>query len=665
MRALACRTLLPLALLLGALPLLSPGCTAPAEVAASDSGAELILAQQAEQVLHRFALEAPVRAVRWAESQAGAPSMATALADAATWEDDPDILAVLRAAWEARGADPWLTRPGGPLSPEGDAVLATLRATPDHGLHPDLVHLDTLEATLEALTSGLDPAELLGAFALEPDEQAAVQVWLRQHVGLDDSLPSAEALWTAVESSAPGQPLPRWRQAMDTLVESLEARSAQVPALEVQLTAALLRYGRAQRWANLQSIPRAERQERGWNIEEVGQQSEIVRTRMAEGLAAAMAASDLDAWLADLKPPGEQYARLLEGARMYRGFVEAGGWPELSLPANFGSGASGPDVAALRDRLRREGYYTATATDDRWDSALTEAVRWYQETHQMEVSGRVTEEMLQSLNLPADRRLAQIHVAMDRWRQARSTRDVGGEYIWVNVPDFHAELWDSGERVHRWRVITGRPRNTRDRRGNPVIAGRTPLFSDTLRYVVFNPYWNVPRDIRREEYQHLIDGDPNWLADNGFEIIQGRDGEEILRQLPGPSNALGQVKFIFPNEHDVYMHDTPNRRLFDRITRAMSHGCVRVDRPLDLARLIMQRDRSWSATQAADYVDRQLDTGTEQWVTLLRPIPIHIEYYSVRGADDGRMHFLADPYRYDRDDVTARQEALATLLSRR
>jgi murein L,D-transpeptidase YcbB/YkuD len=330
----------------------------------------------------------------------------------------------------------------------------------------------------------------------------------------------------------------------------------------------------------------------------------------------------------------------------------------LTVPIDMGSGASAEHVLALRQRLAAENYLPADAVQiPAWDSPLGSAVEHYQTTHQLSITGTVSEETLSSLNVSAVRRLAQIHTTMERWRNARSLRHVHGEYIAVSLPDFHAELWDRDERVYRWRVIIGRTRNVRTRGGGTEVQGLTPLFSDTMLYVVFNPYWNVPRDIRNDEYQPLIDADPNWLFDNGFEMVTNADGSDFLRQLPGPGNALGVVKFLFPNEHDVYMHDTPTRNLFSRTIRAFSHGCVRVHEPLQLAHVLLQRDRDWSEFQTEAYIEDQLESGEEKWVSLTRPIPIHIEYYSVRGDDDGRMNFLADIYRHDRarvDELEAR-----------
>jgi murein L,D-transpeptidase YcbB/YkuD len=306
----------------------------------------------------------------------------------------------------------------------------------------------------------------------------------------------------------------------------------------------------------------------------------------------------------------------------------------------------------LRRRLAAEDYFDGDLESTHFDAELEAAVEWYQRTHQLVQNGEVADGTLWSLNVLAERRVSQILVALDKWRETPLAPDAEGEFIWVNIPEFYAELRDGRELIYRWKVVVGRERGGRDSLGNP--RGQTPRFSDSLEYIVFNPYWNVPSQIREEEYDPLIAADPNWLIDNGFEIAV--DGSrEWLRQMPGSGNALGQVKFLFPNQHDVYMHDTPSRRLFERPVRNYSHGCVRVHEPLDLAALLLERDRDWDAHRAGRYVQRMLDAGEEQWLSMIDPLPVHLVYISVAVDDDGRPNFLADPYAIDRPLVDVMQ----------
>jgi murein L,D-transpeptidase YcbB/YkuD len=539
---------------------------------------------------------------------------------------------------------------GSHLTPAGEALLAALRGTQDHGLYASDYWLTEIVTLQERLAAGTRLEEIRTRLQMTPEDQGALLAWVETQTATDQTLPAVDAVFSVVAEPGADNPLPRYAETIEQLASSIEAVAQSGPALELYLASAALRYARDMRFENLDGLIPADAAARGWNLEDENSHAAIVSERVAEAWTAALG-GDFAAWLSTLPPQFEQYDRLVAGAAQYRGFVERGGWRPLTVPVDLSLGDQGPDVVSLRERLAAEQYFEGDVTNPVFDAPLRDALEVYQETHQLNVTGTVSEETLASLNVPADRRLAQIYVTLDRWRHSRVERHVGGEYIWVNVPDFHAELWDTNELVYRWRVVTGQPRRFRDGR----VEGRTPLFSDTMLYVVFNPYWNVPREIRESEYQHLIDADPLWLSTNGFEIVTTEDGGDFLRQLPGPGNALGRVKFLFPNEHDVYMHDTPSRNLFSRPVRAFSHGCVRVHEPLDLARLLLSRDNGWSESRTDDFIEEQLLEGTEQWVNLRNPLSIHIEYYTVRGDENGRMHFLADIYRYDRQRVNERQ----------
>jgi murein L,D-transpeptidase YcbB/YkuD len=628
---------------------LASACTEPVAPDNSDTVAENIRAQQVETFIRSFALEAPDRAIRAAEARVTLPTLQAALTQGLDFETDSALQNILREGYAARAWQPVFVN-GSHLTPAGEALLAALRGTQDHGLYASDYWLTEIVTLQERLAAGTRLEEIRTRLQMTPEDQGALLAWVETQTATDQTLPAVDAVFSVVAEPGADNPLPRYAETIEQLASSIEAVAQSGPALELYLASAALRYARDMRFENLDGLIPADAAARGWNLEDENSHAAIVSERVAEAWTAAIG-GDFAAWLSTLPPQFEQYDRLVAGAAQYRGFVERGGWRPLTVPVDLSLGDQGPDVVSLRERLAAEQYFEGDVTNPVFDAPLRDALEVYQETHQLNVTGTVSEETLASLNVPADRRLAQIYVTLDRWRHSRVERHVGGEYIWVNVPDFHAELWDTNELVYRWRVVTGQPRRFRDGR----VEGRTPMFSDTMLYVVFNPYWNVPREIRESEYQHLIDADPLWLSTNGFEIVTTEDGGDFLRQLPGPGNALGQVKFLFPNEHDVYMHDTPSRNLFSRPVRAFSHGCVRVHEPLDLARLLLSRDMGWSESRTDDFIEEQLLEGTEQWVNLRNPLSIHIEYYTVRGDENGRMHFLADIYRYDRQRVNERQ----------
>ena len=239
-----------------------------------------------------------------------------------------------------------------------------------------------------------------------------------------------------------------------------------------------------------------------------------------------------------------------------------------------------------------------------------------------------------------------IRVNMERWRWA--PRDLGERHILVNVPAYQMQVIDGGAPALAMRVIVGAPDTP------------TPLFSDEMAYVVFSPYWNIPESILREETLPRVAGDPEYLSRSGIEVV-GTSGEVVdaeaidweneealdglrFRQVPGPENALGLVKFIFPNHFSVYLHDTPGDALFNRKARALSHGCVRVEKPVELAEYVLRDRAEWTRDRIANAMQRE----EEQTVHLEDPLPVHLGYWTAWVNEDGSITFFDDPYGLDR-----------------
>jgi murein L,D-transpeptidase YcbB/YkuD len=314
-------------------------------------------------------------------------------------------------------------------------------------------------------------------------------------------------------------------------------------------------------------------------------------------------------------------------------------------------------IPALRRRLAAEGYFDGDLESIEYDRPIRDAVERYQVTHQYRDNGRLTEPMVDSLNTPAADRVGQIAVSLQRWRESMVGNDA--YYLFVNVPDYHTEVWREGRREMRFRTIVGSTQHfTRRETGEVVYRRATPFLDRTMRYIVFNPYWNVPQSIMLNEYDPNLEENPLWYEKNGYEVMYNENGTRWVRMLPGPGNALGEVKFLFPNEHAVYMHDTPNRALFERTNRAFSHGCMRIEDPMALAEYLLGQDRGWDR----DRVDRAREDGTEQWVTLRSPVAVHVEYYVVRVDDDGNANFLSDLYRRDQPLLAARAAQVTSAL---
>jgi murein L,D-transpeptidase YcbB/YkuD len=252
-------------------------------------------------------------------------------------------------------------------------------------------------------------------------------------------------------------------------------------------------------------------------------------------------------------------------------------------------------------------------------------------------------------DLPVSWRLQQIRMNLERWRWL--PRDLGEHHILINVPAYQMQVIEGEKPVLAMRVIVGKPDT------------RTPLFSDYMTYVVFSPYWNIPETILREETVPKLVKDPDYLVRNNIEVVRGAGkAEEVIdassidwsdksqvegvrfRQAPGPENALGLVKFIFPNHFNVYLHDTPGDTLFNRERRTLSHGCIRIEKPADLAEYVLADQSQWTPERIRTAMNAQ----QEQSVTLKKPLPVHIGYWTAWVEADGQVKFTEDPYGLDR-----------------
>ena len=626
-------------------------CTATTESEErATSLATSIQEQQIEHFVRTFSLSAPTRAVERAERDAGTPSIAAMIEEGRLgFEADPAVRELVTLLFAERGYEHLFVY-GSHLTPDGQAVANAILGADAHGLDAEDMHADDIRERLDTLARAGSVDDLLADLQLSLEDEGVLLEFMMNHSGVDGTLPASDAVFETIAASGADNPLPRYADAIDELTGRLGDAAQAAPELELALAAAFIRYSIANRHGNLRYVRDDFALEHGWG--DVNDYRAEAERALAGASFRRALESGFEGELSELRPPFDNYIALVESLADYERYIDAGGWEPIETERALRNGRSGDAVVALRQRLAAEEYFDGDLESRTFDDQLEEAVRWYQRTHQLEVDGTVAGGTLRSLNISAERRAAQIRVTLDKWRETRLAANWEQEYIWVNVPEFYAELRDGEELVYRWRVVVGRERSSRDAQGNP--RGRTPLFSDRMDYIVFNPYWNVPLQIQREEYDPLIAADPNWLFDNGFEIAV--DGErEWLRQLPGPSNALGLVKFLFPNEHDVYMHDTPSRDLFRRAVRNYSHGCVRVEDPLVLARILLERDRDWSRRRAERYIEEMLELKTEQWLSLIDPLPVHIEYFTVSVDEDGRANFLADPYGHDRPLVNEMQ----------
>ena len=344
-----------------------------------------------------------------------------------------------------------------------------------------------------------------------------------------------------------------------------------------------------------------------------------------------------------LYPAHPGYHQLMDAHDRYAAMPD---WGEVSS-ATLKAGKSAKIVPALKKRLAIEGYYhgdTSDTTSDIYDDEVRAAVRFYHESHQLayDESKGLQKGFWQSLNTPRQTRLDQIDENLRRWHQSQVIQSP--YYIFINVPDFHGEVWRDGKMVYRFPVVAGNARRSCDPQTKTwKYINATPLMHARMLYIEYNPYWIVPPRIEQEDYIEKINADPNWLKDHGFEYYT-ENGRTVLRQLPSERNALGRVKFIFPNPHSTFLHDSPQKGLFKYPVRAFSHGCMRVWEPLELAKRLLEYDGQWKKKIAEDIEDLE-----PRRFHLKNRFDVFIDYLTVRVDDDGIVYFLADPYHYVRD----------------
>lgn len=353
-------------------------------------------------------------------------------------------------------------------------------------------------------------------------------------------------------------------------------------------------------------------------------------------LVQTLGGAALDRSIASMRPQGQGYEGLRRELSRYRAMAAKGDWPTVPEGEVLKPGDEAPPsrLAALRARLAAEGLATGTARNGAniYDSELAGAVARFQAQHAIVADSMLGEQTVESMNLPVSYRLGQIAANMERYRWL--PRSFGDRFVLVNIPDFRLQAFEKRKPVLDMKVIVGAEYENR----------ATPVFSDSMRYVVFRPYWLVTDSIAAREIFPKVEADPGYLARHGYELYHA-EGVTRVRQLPGAENSLGLVKFIFPNDFNIYLHDTPDERLFDKDVRAFSHGCIRVEQPARLAQ--------WVLGWPADRVSEAMHSGRDDHrVDLPRKIPVFIVYFTAF-MRNGELRFGNDLYRRDDELVRA------------
>ena len=378
-----------------------------------------------------------------------------------------------------------------------------------------------------------------------------------------------------------------------------------------------------------------------WHIDPL---KENVDSALARGLRNPA----LDKAIASMRPQDLDYNGLRKELDRFQQIVVKGGWPAVPAgeAASPGERMTVARIGLLRQRLEAEGIPVPSASEaaakpashsnvatasNTYDTGIAGAVAEFQSRHGIAVDSMLGKETLESLNQSAIYRATQIAANLERLRWL--PRSFGSRYIYVNVPAFRLEAYDKGSKTLDMKVIVGQDYEDK----------ATPVFSDVMETVVFRPYWNVTPDIAAKEIFPKMNADAGYLSANNYELYQ-EGGQTRVRQKPGEKNSLGLVKFLFPNDFNIYLHDTPNHELFEKDVRAFSHGCIRVEKPAELAQWVLGWD--------AEKVNGAMHGSDNNGVKLSSKIPVYITYGTAY-IRDGRLYFGNDLY--DRDDKLVAQ----------
>jgi L,D-transpeptidase YcbB len=330
-----------------------------------------------------------------------------------------------------------------------------------------------------------------------------------------------------------------------------------------------------------------------------------------------------------------QYYRLREFLKKYRAFEKLSWKPIVFEPGimQLEIGEKSNTIAQIRTRLHLLGDLTSDSKNPIYDQEIGKGILLYKKRNGLKINAVISKSFLFNLNIPIAKRIKTIIVNMERCRWISFPTSSSKTLIFINIPAYQLRYFENGKPLLESKVVVGK------------VMHKTVVFSADMKYIVFSPYWNIPKNILNKEIIPSIATKPNYLHRNNMEWYNGG-----VRQKPGPKNALGVVKFMFPNSNSIYLHDTPSKSLFDLEKRAFSHGCIRLEKPKELAHLILKNDPNWPFEK----IKKAMQSGVEKWYALPRKIPVYIGYFTTWVTKDGTIHFY--------DDVYKRDERLASML---
>ena len=326
----------------------------------------------------------------------------------------------------------------------------------------------------------------------------------------------------------------------------------------------------------------------------------------------------------------ESYNGLKDQLGKYLTIAKNGGWPQVNFVKKpLKKGTSSPEIANIKKRLIITGDLAGNDTSHVFNDTLVSAVKNFQARHGFSETGSVSDSLIKEMNVPVTKRIEQLLMNMDRMRWLAN--NPSGNLIVVNIPEFVLHVYEGKQKAFDIDVVVGKE------------GHNTMMFNGDLNQVVFSPYWNVPPSIVAKEILPAIEKNPNYIAKENMEITGNDDGLPVVRQKPGAGNALGKVKFLFPNSFNIYFHDTPAKSLFEKDKRAYSHGCIRLKEPEKFANYVLRNQPEWTPEK----INEAMNSGNEKYVKVKDPIPVVITYYTAWVDENGRLNFREDIYGHD------------------
>ncbi len=337
---------------------------------------------------------------------------------------------------------------------------------------------------------------------------------------------------------------------------------------------------------------------------------------------------NLEGW----EPVNIYYQRLKKALVNYYNIDKDGGWGEITADKvkKYKTGDSDLVIKQVKQRLQISGDKKIIDTSIYYSTELTSLIKQEQKSFGLKPDGVITAALIKELNVPVKTRIRQLLINLERMRWIPQLPE--GNIILVNIPEFRLHVFDSSKKIFSMNIVVGKE------------AHSTVIFTDQLKYVVFSPYWNIPASIVRNEILPAIKRNGNYLSKMNMEKTGVSNGLPVIRQKPGGANALGKVKFIFPNSYNIYFHDTPAKSLFNEASRAFSHGCIRLAEPAKLAEYLLRDQPEWTPEK----IKEAMSASKEKWVTLKKTVPVFISYFTAWVDSEGLLNFRDDIYGHDK-----------------